>query len=278
MSDLTGHAPNELRPDPGQPPADGAENVVRFRVGDFEGPLDLLLHLVRINEVDITNLPIVEITRQYQEALDWMRELDLEVAGEYLVMAATLLHIKSRLLLPADPVPEGEQEADPRRELAQQLLEYQRFKQAAETLQAMDSARALVWTREGTVPEEFAGEELLKVELFDLLSAFKTLLGRLDEEVRLHLRKDNVSVAEKIAWLTDLLERRSSVDLLEVLAELPTRIDRIATFLGLLEMIRLRLVIAFQRARLGEIRIALRRDPEGRTQEAEIGPPHGGDA
>ena len=240
----------------------GQEGAIRFRVGAFEGPLDLLLHLVRINEVDVTNLPIVEITRQYQEYLDWMRTLDLEVAGEYLVMAATLLHIKSRMLLPADPVSEAEQESDPRRELAQQLLEYQRFKQAAETLQAMDSARSLVWTRDGTVPAEFAGEELLKVELFDLLAAFKTVLGRLDEEVQLHLRKDNVSVAEKIAWLSDLLERRTSVDLLEVLAELPTRLDRIAAFLALLEMIRLRLVIAFQRKRLGEIRLALRGDRE----------------
>jgi segregation and condensation protein A len=260
MNETKGHGTNEGFPGAAAAPGDG---VMRFRVGEFEGPLDLLLHLVRINEVDITNLPIVEITRQYQEALDWMRTLDLEVAGEYLVMAATLLHIKSRMLLPADPVPEGEEAADPRHELAQQLLEYQRFKQVAETLQAMDAARALVWTRDGTVPEEFAGEELLKVELFDLLSAFKTLLGRLDEEVRLHLRRDNISVAEKITWLTDLLERRSSVDLLEVLAELPTRIDRIAAFLGLLEMIRLRLVVAFQRTRLGEIRIALRRESEG---------------
>jgi segregation and condensation protein A len=245
----------------------GEPDGLRFRVGGFEGPLDLLLHLVRVNEVDITNLPIVEITRQYEEYLDWMRTLDLEVAGEYLVMAATLLHIKSRLLLPADPESPEEATTDPRRELAQQLLEYQRFKQAAETLQAMDSARTLVWTRDGTVPEEFAGEELLTVELFDLLEAFRTVLGRLDDEARLHLRRDNVSVAEKIEWLTELLERAGSVDFVEAMRSLPTRIDRIAAFLAVLEMVRLRIIVAFQRTRLGEIRLALRADREASADE-----------
>lgn len=259
---------------PSTPPPEG--DGIRFRVGAFEGPLDLLLHLVRINEVDITNLPIVEITQQYQEYLDWMRTLDLEVAGEYLVMAATLLHIKSKMLLPADPIAADEQESDPRRELAQQLLDYQRFKQAAETLQAMDSARALVWTRDGNVPAEFAGEEMLSVEIFDLLAAFRTVLGRLDAESRLHLRRDNVSVADKISWLTDLLEQRKSVDLLEILTELPTRIDRIAAFLAVLEMVRLRLLIAFQRTRLGEIRLALR-DDGAKASEPQSEPVPNGD-
>jgi segregation and condensation protein A len=242
--------------------AASGSDAVRFRVGAFDGPLDLLLHLVRVNEVDVTNLPMHEITTQYNEYLDLMRELDLEVAGEYLVMAATLLHIKSRLLLPADPELAGEASADPRRDLAAQLLEYQAFKQAAENLQALDAARGLVWTRDGLVPAEFAGEELLAVDLFDLLRAFRDLLGRLDDEVQLHLRRDTVSVAEKIAWLTDLLERRGSADLREVLTELPTRLDRIAAFLALLEMLRLRLLVAYQRHRLGEIRLALRADTD----------------
>ena len=104
------------------------------KVGDFEGPLDLLLHLVRAHEVDITDIPIVTITEQYNEYLEMMRELNLDIAGEYLVMAATLMHIKSRMLLPPDPVEEGEEAEDPRADLAQQLLEYQRIKQAAENL------------------------------------------------------------------------------------------------------------------------------------------------
>ena len=256
------------RPTPGGRAEPGGD-AYRVRVGSFEGPLDLLLHLVRINEVDVTNLPMLEITRQYDEYLDLMRTLNLEVAGEYLVMAATLLHIKSRLLLPPDPTT-AEDGEDPRNELVRQLVEYQQYKQAAETLQAMDSARALVWTRDGRVPAEFAGEELLAVDLFDLLSAFRSLLGRLDEEVKLHLRRDDVSVADKIGWLTELLETSSSLELHDVFRSLPNRLERIATFLAVLEMIRLRLIVAFQRKRLGEIRIALRTDvdePSGAAEE-----------
>ena len=228
----------------------------RVRVADFEGPLDLLLHLVRINEVEIADIPIVEITRQYNEYLELMRELDLENAGEYLVMASTLMHIKSRMLLPPDPDADEEEAEDPRAALVQQLLEYQRFKQAAENLYAMDSLRSLVWTREGKVPEEFQGEELLAVDLFDLLSAFRELLGRLGEEARLRLKREDVSVAEKIQWLSELLEENDSADLLQLMESLPARLERIATFLAVLEMVRLKMVLVFQRKTLGEIRIA----------------------
>ncbi len=250
------------RPEAAPLPPDAAagDDSVRVKVGGFEGPLDLLLHLVRISEVDIYDIPIVEITAQYNAYLDLMRELDLEVAGEYVVMAATLMHIKSKMLLPAEPLPEGEESEDPRAELTQQLLEYQRFKQAAENLQAIDSIRSLIWTREGPPPPEFAGEEMVVADLYDLISAFRKLLSRLGEEARLRLRKDDVSVADKIGWLTDLLETSGSFDLLAVLAEVPDRIHRIATFLAVLEMIRLRLIVALQRAHLDEIWIARRED------------------
>ena len=248
----------------GETPASTAYHV---QVGRFEGPLDLLLHLVRINEVDILDIPIVEITDQYNAHLALMRDMNLEIAGEYLVMAATLMHIKSRMLLPPDPSAADDDGAeDPRAELARELLEYQRFKQAAETLSAMDSRRSLIWTRDD-VPAEFRGEELLAVDLFDLLKAFRGLLHRLGEDARLQLKRDNVSVADKIAWLGELLERRRSLELLELFADLPTRMDRIATFLAVLEMIRLRLIVAFQRKAFGEIRIALaagaESDPRG---------------
>jgi segregation and condensation protein A len=242
------------------PAAASSGDAYRVQAGTFEGPLDLLLHLVRVNEVDVTDIPIVEITRQYNEYLEMMRELDLEVAGEYLVMASTLIHIKSRMLLPPDPEAAEEEAEDPRTELAQQLIEYQRFKQAAESLQAMDSLRSLVWTREGTVPKEFEGEELIAVELFDLIAAFKKLLGRLGDDARLEFKRDTVSVADKITWLTDLLEEQGSADLLELMAGLPTRMDRIATFLAMLEMMRLKLIVAFQRKLFGDVRLALRTD------------------
>ncbi len=229
-----------------------------FRVGAFDGPLDLLLHLVRINEVEITDIPIAEITVQYNAHLDLLRELNLEVAGEYVVLAATLMHIKSRMLLPSDPQALGEEDgADPRAELARQLLDYQRFKQAAENLQAMEARRSLVWTRDG-IPREFADEELLAVDMFDLMSAFQQLLGRLGEEARIQLRRDSVSVADKMRWLTELLERQRSVNLLELLTDLPSRLDRVATFLAVLELIHRRVIVVFQRRLFDEIRVALR--------------------
>lgn len=229
----------------------------RVRLQAFEGPLDLLLHLVRVNEVDITDIPIVEITEQYNAYLDLMRELSLEIAGDYLVLAATLMHIKSRMLLPPDPAAAGEEPSvDPRTELAQQLLEHERFRQAAEGLQAMESRRSLIWTRPD-VAAEFAGEELLAVDLHDLLRAFHQLLQRLGEEARIRLKRDTVSVAEKISWLTERLQRDRPESLLVLLAELPTRLERIATFLAVLEMMRLQLLGAFQKGPLGEIHLVL---------------------
>jgi len=232
----------------------------RVRAGQFEGPLDLLLHLVRVNEVDVLDIPIVEITEQYNAYLGTMREMNLTVAGEYLVLAATLVHIKSRMLLPADPTAEDGEAEDPRAGLIQELLEYQRFQQAAETLHALDSRRQLIWTRE-EVPADFRDEEMLAVDLVDLVKAFRELLSRLGEEARIHIRRDRVSVAEKIAWLTDLLAQRRTIDLLGLFEDLPTRLDRIAAFLAVLEMLRLQSIVAYQRKRLGEIRIRLREEP-----------------
>jgi len=250
------------------PAAHAEERAHSIRVDGFEGPLDLLLHLVRINEVDITDIPIVPITEQYNEYLELMRELNLDIAGEYLVMAATLMQIKSRLLLPPDPLEAEEDGGDPRDELAHQLLEYQRFKQAAENLEAIDSRRHLIWTRDD-ISHEFAGEELLVVDLFDLLKSFQGLLGRLDAEARLQLKRDNVSVAEKIHWLTELLERRSSIDLFDLLGDLPSRLEMLATFLAVLELMRMQSIVAFQRKKFGEIRITAVHEKDPKTANGE---------
>jgi segregation and condensation protein A len=256
---MSGALPNH---EPQSGTARSPESGVRVQAGTFEGPLDLLLHLVRINEVDIRDIPIATITEQYHEYLSMMRQLNLEIAGEYLVLAATLMQIKSQMLLPPDPDAEDDDAVDPREALAQQLLDYQRFRHAAENLQAMESRRTLIWTRHD-VPEEFADEELLAVDMFDLLKAFRKLIGRLDEEQQVRLKRDNVSVAEKISWLTELLQERRSLDLLGLLAGLGTRLDRIATFLAVLEMMRLAVIVVFQRKLFGDIRIALRPQSAG---------------
>ena len=258
----------EVSKDPAKPPEGHDRDWTGHRVhaGEFEGPLDLLLHLVRVNEVEITDIPIVEITEQYLGYMDLMKELNLEIAGEFVVMAATLIQIKSQVLLPKDPLAEDE-EIDPRAGLAQQLLEYQKYKQAAENLQAMDSVRSLIWTRE-EVSDEFKGEELLAVDLFDLLKAFRGLVSRLGEEARLRLHRDTVSVAEKITWLADLLETRGSASLDDLLEAMPSKLDGIALFLAILEMMRLRMIVAFQRKMFGEIRVALRKEEPAPPAEA----------
>ncbi len=239
-----------------------AEGALSFRVGTFEGPLDLLLHLVRAQEIDITNLPIAELTDQYLAYLDRMRALDLEIAGEYLVMAATLVHLKSRMLLPRETSLEAPEEEDPRAALVQQLLEYQRYKQAAENLQALDTARSLVWTRPGDAAL-LRGERRLVVDLVELVAALREVLERLGEERRLSLRRDHVSVERKMAWLRRELAARESVELAELLELQPTRLDRIGVFLALLELVRLGEVVAFQRRLFEPIRLArVRLGPE----------------
>ena len=229
----------------------------KVRLPAFEGPLDLLLHLIRVNEMDIFDIRILEITRQYQEYLDLMQRLDLEVAGEYLLMAATLMHIKSKMLLPRDAEPEGPPAEDPRAELTRQLVEYQRIKQGAENLQALESIRGLVWTRGERVFEEFEGEKMLVLDLFAVLGAMKKVLERMSARERFALRAEEFSVAEKLEWLTRLLEERGSVAFLPLVGEMKTAGEAIATFLALLELLRQRRIVALQKAPFSDILLAL---------------------
>jgi segregation and condensation protein A len=240
-----------------------APSAPRLVLHAFEGPLDLLLHLIRTQEIDIYDIPILEICRQYDAYLGLMQELDLEVAGDFLVMAATLTHIKSRMLLPADPVGPGETPEDPRAGLVRQLLEYQRMKAAAEVLRDRDELAADAFPR-GHAGEDplapYRNEALLDVSLFDLLSAFKRLIDTLDDATPLHVQRDEISVADKMTWILDRLEGPAALPFRDVIGSLRTRAERIAAFLALLELIRLRIISASQRRPLGEILI--QRTPE----------------
>jgi segregation and condensation protein A len=227
-----------------------------IRLPIFEGPLDLLLHLVRANDMDIFDLPIAEVAQQYDAYLNLMRELDLDVAGEYLLMASTLAHIKSRLLVPPDPTEEGEEAEDPRAELTRQLLEFERYKQAAEGLSALESVRSLVFARPGGALPEFKGEALLEVGLFDLLQAFRQLLQGLDDEQRLAVRREKFAVADKVNWILETLERDGTCSFLDLVSRFPSLAEKIAAFLALLELIRLRLIVAFQTQPRGDIFLA----------------------
>lgn len=232
----------------------------------FEGPLDLLLHLIRTNEMDIFDIPIVEIARQYDEYIGLMNEMNLDLAGEFLVMAATLAYIKSRMLLPQEPLADGEEREDPRAELTRQLVEHQKYRLAAENLQALDSVRGMIWSRPPRRFPEFEGESQLVVDLQALMEAFRRVLAQAAAEERLRAPSRRYSVAEKIAWLRSRLETSGSLPFLDLLAGLGSRSEMIAAFLALLELIRLQEAVAHQRSVLGEIWISRGASSPGRQE------------
>jgi segregation and condensation protein A len=248
--------------------AGSAEPAYQVKLPAFEGPLDLLLHLIRINEMDIFDIPIVEIARQYQAYLEMMRRFDLEVAGEYILMAATLMHIKSKMLLPRETL-EGEsaEEEDPRADLTRQLVEYQRIKQGAENLQALESVRGLVWMRGERVFTEFEKEEMLVVDLFAILGAMKKVLDRLAARERFELRTEEYSVPEKVEWLTGLLAAGHAVSFVGLISSMTARGEIVATFLAVLELMRMRRLVALQKSAFDDILLAPR--PEESPLRAE---------
>jgi segregation and condensation protein A len=220
----------------------------------FEGPLDLLLHLIRQNEVEITDIPIAQVGAQYLEYLELIRELDLDVAGEYLLMAATLAWIKSRMLLPPDGQGEDGEEIDPRAELVARLLEYQRFKQAAHELSERHLLGRDVFEVRGPGPEPPPeGERELEVGLFELLEAFRRALKRAGPSGAAHeIEVEPVTVRERMLFVMQQLEQRDALDFEEILLEesggRPSRMLLVATFLAVLELTRLAALRLYQGA------------------------------
>ena len=238
---------------------------VRLKV--FEGPLDLLLHLIRKHEVDIYDIPIALVTQQYLDYLDLMQELDLDVAGEFLVMAATLIHIKSRTLLPRPDPTQEEPEEDPRQELVRRLLEHQKFKAAAELLHEKEIQRGAQWGRpDGRVAEIVgeAPEPEIEVDLFSLMAAFRQVLERARHRPHVLLPPEQVSIETRIEQLMARLSETEACGFEELFVDVETRAGMIVTFLALLEMIRLRRVRVFQQGNFGPIRV-YRRSPAGTT-------------
>jgi len=230
----------------------------RIQLPVFEGPLDLLLYLIRRDRIDVHDIPIAPITRQYMEYLDLMRELNLDVAGEFMVMAATLIHIKSKMLVPIAPTEaEGEDAEDPRDALVQRLLEFERYKAAAGVLYQKGQIRAATWTRPDTVLPAFddTGEEMLEAGLFDLISAFKELLDRRKTLLAHEVSGDGKSVEARMDEVLALLREGQSIDFLELFEGQGTKADMIVTFLALLELIRLKTVKVYQRGVFGPIRV-----------------------
>src|SRR4030065_983331 len=225
----------------------------------FEGPLDLLLYLIKKNEIDIYNIPVALITEQYLQYLKMIKSLNLDLAGEYLVMASSLIHIKSRMLLPEPEEPEEEEE-DPRAELVRQLLEYKAFKEAAENLSQRPILERDVFTRAAFSPEEIekappGEDELIEVSIFELIEAFHKLVSRIDKKELMEIDLEKLSVTDIINDILERLSNEKNLTFEELLGEGKERWRIIYTFLALLELIKLKMVKAYQTSAFGVIRI-----------------------
>ena len=230
-----------------------------IKLQNFEGPLDLLLFFIRRDELDIYNIPIARITKEFLDYLHFMESMDLELAGEFLVMAAELMQIKAKMLLP--PEAGDEEEADPRANLVKRLVEYKRFKEVATGMVGMEAEAARRSTRgyfdddPVAVIEEDDGDALRDVSLFDLIASFRFAMERMPKRFVHEITRLNVTIDEQIQFLTEFFSRRSEATFGELVAEMDERIRVVVTFLALLEMIRSRRLIVRQRDPYSEISI-----------------------
>jgi segregation and condensation protein A len=245
---------------------ESAVDAFPVKLSNFEGPLDLLLHLIKRNEVNVHDIPIALITRQYLDAIQLLQEMNLDIAGEFLVMAATLIHIKSKMLLPRPETAagvEGEEE-DPRDALVRRLLEHQKFKAAAELLHEREQLRSAQWLRPDARVADIAGDDFepeLEVDLFSLLSAFQAVVDRAKLRPKAYLPAEQMPIELRIEQLLERLSETEAIGFEELFADVDDRGGLIVTFLALLEMIRLKLVRVFQAGSFGAIRIYKRERP-----------------
>ena len=243
-----------------EPPAGLAQGLAAssgnysVKLHAFEGPLDLLLHLIRQNEVEITDIPVAQIATQYLHYLEFMRDLDLDIAAEYLVMAATLAHIKSRMLLPPSDEEGLEDEIDPRAELIARLLEYQRYKEVAEALSKRRWLGRDVFNAQRLTPDKVPEHEReIEVGLFELIEAFRLLLEEEPEQAgeEVHVvESEEVSVRDQMVWVMSKLEQNQSIEFHQLFTRPdgagPHRVVFVATFLAMLELTRLQALSIYQ--------------------------------
>ncbi len=255
------------------PPVPPAEEVfesqldsIQLKLQSFEGPLDLLVHLIKKNQMNVYDIQISVITKQYLEYLNLLQELNLDLASDFLVMAATLIHIKSKMLLPRPETAAGDptEEEDPRDLLVRRLLEHQQFKAAAELLHDKETLRSAQWGRPDSRIEEIAGDDYepeFEVDLFSLLSAFKQVLERARERPPVVLPAEQISIELRIDQILERLSETDACGFADLFDDVATRGEMIVTFLAMLEMIRLKLIRVFQSGGAGAIRIYKRARP-----------------
>ena len=264
-----------------------SQSPYSVKVPVFEGPLDLLLHLIKQDKIDIYDIPIAQITRQYLEYIEIMKELNLEIASEFLVMAATLIFIKSRMLLPPDETIEAEAQEDPRAGLVQRLLEYQAFKEASAVLRGREDVWAnSIFTREPEEEGETAAEPepyLFEVNLFDLMGALQKILKKAPPEI-IRITRETLTVKDKIALILERMENEHTMRFEDLFVSreassgdtdrggLLTRVEIIVTFLALLEILRLGLARAYQDSEFGTVWI-MRHSQDSEVQDPGIQDP-----
>jgi segregation and condensation protein A len=232
-------------------PDQGSDDL-RIVMGEFEGPLDLLLHLIRQEQVSIYDIPIARITNEYLRYLQLMQELDIAVAGDFLVMAATLIELKTKMLLPRDPFAEkAEEEEDPRKGLVDQLLEYQKYKAAAQMLWSRATVERAVFKRAELVTDRNNPE--VAVGVFDLLKVFQEILARQKEEALLEIEREEISMAEMLGRLRNMVMSAGELNLRVFFERARSRQELVLAFLSVLELVRTTEIKLFQRETFGDI-------------------------
>jgi segregation and condensation protein A len=268
---VEGTSGREVQP---APAAGAVTSAYRIELPVFEGPLDLLLHLIEEHELDIFDIPIAFVATKFVETITLMQELNIDVASEYLVMAATLAHIKSKMLLPVvpdDQEDEAEPELDPRAELVRRLLEYQKYKRVADQLGEHAVLGRDVFLRGVPAPEAEGPAPIAGLSLFKLLDAFQTVLARVKATFDHQIDAEHFSITDRINQLSELLQTRRRIPFIELFDGQTTRSDLITTFLALLEMTRLRLTLLFQDDPLGPIEIELAVSDEPAVAPPDVG-------
>ena len=232
----------------------------KLKLEVFEGPLDLLLYLIKKDQLNIYDIPMAQVTSQYMEYLEMLKLFNLDIVGDYLVMAATLLQIKSRMLLPPDPSQALEEEEDPRDELVKRLLEYKRLKEIAEELRGKEIVRQDFFSR---IVDETRAEELkeenrevyFEASLFDLITAFSQVLKNVPKEVFYEVIKDEHTVDQKIHDILHLLLEKPRILLTDLFKQTKSKVELIVAFLAILELIRLKEILVMQRRVFGDIEV-----------------------
>jgi segregation and condensation protein A len=239
---------------------EATDAVLRLHLDEFEGPFEVLLYLIKSQEIDIFDIPIVKVTEQYLRFMELMAEENLDVAGEFVVLAATLIQIKSKMLLPADMDSEEEEEAieeDPRLELVEKLIEYRRYRDITERLGRLEEERENWFARQvkPDLPPEEDGEEMLEVSLYDLIEAFRGVLRFFNEDVFHTVQAEGASVDEKISQIEEALAQHGSIAWTELFGSCRTRVELVCCFLAILELARMGRVRVNQLRAFGEIRL-----------------------